>query len=68
MKMKYSMLNRLWFSIFSDKLLSSAIQPFVKRRIGDNKIKSTVYDIMRVWEVTDVMKRMQLIVYQFLPK
>jgi len=37
----------------SDKLLSSAIQPFVKRRVGDNKSKSSVDDIMHIWEVID---------------
>ena len=37
----------------SDKSLIAALQSFVKRRIGDNKIKSTVDDIMHMWSTID---------------
>jgi len=37
----------------SDKSLIAALQSFAKRRIGDNKIKSTVDDIMHMWSVID---------------
>lgn len=40
----------------SDKSLFAALQSFVKKRIGDNKIKSTVDDIMHMWSTIDERK------------
>ena len=37
----------------SDISLSSAVQQFAKRRIGDNKLKTTVDDIVHIWAVFD---------------
>jgi len=36
-----------------DKSLSTALQQFAKRRIGENKIKTTVDDILNIWSTND---------------
>jgi len=36
-----------------DKSLSTALQQFSKRRIGENKIKTTVDDILNIWSTID---------------
>jgi len=33
--------------------LSTALQQFAKRRIGENKIKTTVDDILNIWSTID---------------